>query len=587
MILLARHTPYGVCGFLEGGYCGDMSVKFELDDEELRLLEASYRLVSDASAFDDVVAHWARRLDRVDSNKLDDIEHPLLSMHMQAVSDMLEKSSEDQANDPIEQVISSVTSPATVFSSGKRVAAVNERAVTAWGLKRGRTANTDWIDPLSHASFEQMLRGATIAGNQQHSIIRTIDKDGGSGIAEIYSLLEDGQKGMVAVRAIELTWSFRVSNMLEEAFGLTEAEIDVCRLLMELRDTKLIAGQRGSSFNTVRAQLLTIFEKTETKSQVDLVRLLAMISQRLNHDFGGSSAEWEDPLGREEIFLDKNGRAIAYSWAGDPDGRPALFSHGLATGYLLPDEGMRALKKHNIKLYLISRPGFGNSDPAPLDENIQVNADAVIALSRHLDIDRWIVMGQGSGSLPLFRAHSNPASAIAGIACIGIYFPFTKKMRFEDYSNTRKVALRLASASPKFADLMAKISYRSMRASGPEFIVRSIYSECEVNDALLNDPDCRAFVRAAYSMLSVHKHHALAADLRMLTSDWATDLENCKIPVRYLHGTKDPANPVAAVEKFIASRPNMGLDIVEGGGELLFFSHSELLVNTLAEMMDL
>lgn len=558
----------------------------ELDHEELQLLEASYRLVHDASAFDDVVVHWAKRLDRLDASKLDDIEHPLLGMHMQAVSDMLEKTGDKQANDPVEQAISSFTSPAAVLSNGKKVAAVNERAAVSWNLKRGLEADTDWIDPLSLPSFEQMLRGSVTGANRQHSIVRTINKDGTSGIAEIYSLPEDGKKGMVAIRALELNWSTRISIMLEEAFGLTQAEIDVCRLLMELRDTKLISEQRGASFSTVRKQLLAIFDKTETNSQVDLIRLLAMISQRLDHGMSGASARWEDPLGREEIILDNHGKAIAYSWIGDPDGTPALFSHGLATGYLMPDDGIRALKKQKIKLYLISRPGFGNSEPAPTEDIVQANADAVTALARHLNISRWVVMGQGSGSLPLFRAHANPGSAIAGILCIGIYFPFKKKMRFSDYSNSRRVALRLASASPKFAELMAKISYRSMRATGPEFIVRSIYSESEVNDKVLDDPDCRALVRAAYSMLTVHKHHALTADLQMLTSDWTSDLEQCKIPVRYLHGTRDPANPIAEVEKFIASRPNMTLDIVDGGGELLFFSHAELLANTLAGMID-
>lgn len=71
----------------------------------------------------------------------------------------------------------------------------------------------------------------------------------------------------------------------------------------------------------------------------------------------------------------------------------------------------------------------------------------------------------------------------------------------------------------------------------------------------------------------------------MLTADWTTDLENCDVPVCYLHGTKDPANPIADVQKFVATRRNMKLDIVEGAGELLFFSHAELLVERLAKMM--
>ncbi len=558
-----------------------MAKESELDQDDLRLLEASYRLVADVSAYDDVISHWAKRLDRVDSKKLVRMEQPMLIWHMRAVSEMLEKSNEDQANDPIEQAISSITAPAVVLSSGKRVAALNERAVKLWGLKRGTESSLDWIDRGSLSHINQMLRtqGTT---NRQHAIVRTIDVDGNSGVAEIYHLQEKGGQGMIAIRGLELQWSLRIANMLEEAFGLTNAEISVCRLLVDLRDTKLIAKERGTSFNTVRAQLLTIFDKTETTSQVDLVRLLAMISQRLNQGFTGNSAAWEDPLGREEIFTDQHGRSIAYSWAGDPDGRPALFSHGLATGYLLPSEGMAALKKYKIKLYLISRPGFGNSDPAPAGDIVQTNADAINSLARHLKIDQWATMGQGSGSLPLLRAQSAKDSSISGIVCIGIFFAFTNKMRFQNYSNPRAVALRLASTSPTLAELMGKILYQAMRIKGPEFIANSIYSDCEVNRTILQDADCRTFIRAAYSMLCVHKHRALTSELGMLTADWSRDLENCNAPIRFLHGIKDPTNPVKQVQAFVDQRPNMHLDIVQDGGELLFFSHAEMLVNKLA-----
>lgn len=562
-----------------------MTNKSELDEDDLRLLEASYRLVADAGAFHDVISRWAKRLERVDSKKLARLDQPMLIWHMRAVSEMLERSIEDHANDPVEQAISSVTAPAVVLTSGKRVAALNDRGAKLWSLKRGTESNLDWIESGSLGHIDQMLRTQGNA-NRQHAIVRTIDIDGNSGVAEIYHLLEKGSQGMIAIRGLELQWSLRIANMLQEAFGLTDAEVDVCRLLIDLRDTKLIAKERGSSFNTVRAQLLNIFDKTETTSQVDLVRLLALISQRLNHSFGGNSATWEDPLGREEIFTDQHGRAIAYSWAGDPDGRPALYSHGLATGYLLPNDGMAALKKHKIKLYAISRPGFGNSDPLPLGENVvQSNANAINALAGHLGIDRWTTMGQGSGSLPLFRAQSEQNSAINGIICVGIYFPFTNKMRFQDYSNLRRVALRLASASSTLAELIGKISYQAMRANGPEFIVNSIYSDCEVNRTVLQDVDCQAFIRTAYSMLCVHNHRALTSELGILTADWGSDLENCHVPVRFLHGTKDPADPVKQVQAFVDQRSNMHLDVVEDGGELLFFSHAEMLVDKLAEMM--
>ena len=64
---------------------------------------------------------------------------------------------------------------------------------------------------------------------------------------------------------------------LHELFGLTRAEVAVAKALFEGMTTREAAGSLGVSFFTVRAHLARICEKTQTRGQVDLARLLMRV----------------------------------------------------------------------------------------------------------------------------------------------------------------------------------------------------------------------------------------------------------------------------------------------------------------------
>jgi DNA-binding CsgD family transcriptional regulator len=67
---------------------------------------------------------------------------------------------------------------------------------------------------------------------------------------------------------------------LPELVGLTDAERDVVRLLIDGEDNRAIAGQRGASVNTVGNQIASIFAKLGVSSRFELVELVC----RLGHD---------------------------------------------------------------------------------------------------------------------------------------------------------------------------------------------------------------------------------------------------------------------------------------------------------------
>ncbi len=63
-------------------------------------------------------------------------------------------------------------------------------------------------------------------------------------------------------------------SVLRDAFALTKSEAALAQALMGGRTLRMIAETSGRSFNTVRSHLARLMEKTGTRKQADLVRLL-------------------------------------------------------------------------------------------------------------------------------------------------------------------------------------------------------------------------------------------------------------------------------------------------------------------------
>lgn len=65
---------------------------------------------------------------------------------------------------------------------------------------------------------------------------------------------------------------------LQSVFGLTDAEVRVAQAMFEGANLQEIAARFGISHNTVRVQLASIFDKTRTNRQVDLIAMLSRLS---------------------------------------------------------------------------------------------------------------------------------------------------------------------------------------------------------------------------------------------------------------------------------------------------------------------
>jgi DNA-binding CsgD family transcriptional regulator len=79
----------------------------------------------------------------------------------------------------------------------------------------------------------------------------------------------------VAIMIIDVETAVRPEpSALQELFSLTPAEIRVVSLLVEGQSLEEIAAELGISFETVRSHLRSVFSKTATNRQGELIALV-------------------------------------------------------------------------------------------------------------------------------------------------------------------------------------------------------------------------------------------------------------------------------------------------------------------------
>lgn len=80
------------------------------------------------------------------------------------------------------------------------------------------------------------------------------------------------------IKALAVTSLDLVARRLESQWGFTHAEGQLAHWLIQGLSLDEAAERIGVSKNTVRSQLRALFDKTETRRQAELVRLLLQLS---------------------------------------------------------------------------------------------------------------------------------------------------------------------------------------------------------------------------------------------------------------------------------------------------------------------
>lgn len=157
---------------------------------------------------------------------------------------------------------------------------------------------------MPESSLTQFLAGCAaveqqIKNNQHKSAndltykVLTLEGNKASGhqeklLALYLPLIPQFTMGMFGVRPLMMLMLYHPdatvkldTTLLTAAFGLTPAECMIASLIAESKSLDEIAGALNKKTDTIRKQLQSIYQKTSTNRQVDLMRLLQQIPNNL------------------------------------------------------------------------------------------------------------------------------------------------------------------------------------------------------------------------------------------------------------------------------------------------------------------
>jgi len=241
----------------------------------------------------------------------------------------------------------------------------------------------------------------------------------------------------------------------------------------------------------------------------------------------------------------QDGRTLAFTSTGAPDGQPIVYFHG-APGSRLeggPDSMFSvALASTGIRAIAFDRPGYGASTPHPERQVIDVAGD-VTALLDELGLDRVAVIGWSAGCPHALASASRGGDRITAVGIIAGLAPI-RDVGLDGVSERPLLELA-ATDKPRLRREVTKLA-ATMRAD-PLAATMGLFDGAFTDDdlAFASDPVVTDLMVASLREAAQLDLAGYADDLIALRDDWGFALTQVTQPVHIVHGRCDRLVPVA------------------------------------------
>ncbi|WP_289042348.1 LuxR C-terminal-related transcriptional regulator [uncultured Aliiroseovarius sp.] len=523
------------------------------------------------------------------------LDDPAIASHFDragAFLDRLDQSSTqaqlDAALAPFDKVA------AFLFGDDHKVAAANPAAQARLGLRVGKplsqmSVNSEDIESVI-TTAHALLKGK----GEPAAVLRLRSRARGHFVILRLQVTQLGTGGQYILAASsEVSCPKGFSDILKRAFDLTTAEADVVRSLVECCSVKDIAEQRGRSIDTVRAQIRSILSKTETRSQVELVRLALSLMDMSNLTIGTTPGPRRESRGYATLrprpyktLITPDGRRLDYLTLGLEGGAPLLFlplDYGLVRW---PASAEAEAARRGIRVIVPVRAGFGQSDMVARDQDYDALAtqDTLQILDAE-GVTRCPIISLGADSFYAMKLAHRDLDRIAAIIAAGGVLPMTRRAQYERMEKWHRFILAGAKYTPHLLPFMVKSGFYLARKIGKRGFIHAVYGNCPADVDTFENPEVlEAMVTGSETALA-DDHSAHQAFSRMVlggqTGDW-TDLVAAlkgRLPVVFFNGTQDPQVPLGTLEEFRRDHDWIDFRVHDDAGQLIFFRHWQLVLD--------
>ncbi len=560
----------------------------EIDDLsaelDIELVSALYRAAGEPDAFEDLVGALQVRYDGASSDVLESMR-PAVTRQLDTINTIIADQGPNLSQDPLERAVEEVPTAAVVIDPFGRIILTNELGENLFRARPGERFNLELVEPTYRRQFNDFVASARLNGNQRRIIVRlNTESESPDGTPSLpielaEAMIVDSSRrdhGCIALRTMEIPWTMSIERQLEEAFGLTEAECAIAREFYELRDTKGVARRRGTSLATVQTQIKSIFAKTQTTGQAQLLQVLSVLSARAALDKRSRVAAWSNPIGREASFIRSDGRSVAYSWQGAEDGLPVLVLHGHTLGHIFPPEADRAFRAAGLKLHLLSRPGFGHSEFDPSAASSDDSARSIVEFCEEMGLQQVPVITVSSGLTGLSRALERNPLIASSIMHLG-YLWFRQLPVSRELPSIQQIIFKLAGRAPRLLSTFSRIAYRNMRRVGVDWYIDRVLGDKSHDIAYFRSSQNAGLIRAAAGHLLVQGPDLYARELYEPREPAFELLHQSTLPIMLALPEHDAIHDFSAYAEALSLNENVRLELLKDSGELYFYKAAEMI----------
>jgi pimeloyl-ACP methyl ester carboxylesterase/DNA-binding CsgD family transcriptional regulator len=573
-----------------------LTATFADRDHRAEIVERLYDVAVDPIRLEELLEVWEGRAGPLRVGPVESaipLEDPEIEAHLARATVFLDRLEAAEDQTAARSVLEDIPRSAAFLSDGGAVlVGCNRAARVAFGVAEGGP----FADLPFEAEDRALLAGVVrrVASRKAEKVVtlRIRSTVTGSPVILRVSPVDGGDaRPLALVVSTELVWPEGFQTTVQEAFGLTTAEVEIVRgvtLGLPLRD---IAEARGRSLETVRTQVRSVLAKTETHSQSELVRVvLGLMDVALIPVRGGAALQGRSTLVPRALreMRTSDGRRLTWIEFGDPQGMPVLYLH-LDFGLIRwPATAERAAASRGMRVIVPVRAGYGRTDALPKGEDhlAGVTRDYAAVLD-HLGVKGAVAIPLGADlrfAMNLSIQRPDLVRAIVGAAC---QLPLRSAAQYERMDKWQRFILANARYAPRVLPFLVQAGFSLARRLGKEAFFRQVNGGSPADMETFDRPEVRAAVLEGSDVCLAAKwsaHAAFTAECIGSEKDWSAVVRAVRVPVLLLQGDQDPQSPVATIRELAVDYPHLEVRFLPGTGQLLFMAEWPQVLDAVQAM---
>lgn len=512
--------------------------------------------------------------------------------HFGRVGQFVDQAASDERESPIVHVDKQVVPSAVINRNYDLIAsnALFDQMVDLGGLRLSELFTT----PTDKRRLETLLR----ANAETPPILVSLTLPDQSSPVFVVAMksdlldVSDRPGPFITLKISKATWNPDIVPLLETAYNLTPAEIEVLESLVESGSITDVATARARSIRTVRTQLSNIFAKLGLSGQTELALFLATLAQLMTKEGQPSDIgkDWTSASAGEVQYsqVKVRGGVASYIKYGDPKGTPVLMIHS-TTPPDMPPDFRRACDEAGLRIIAVHKPGSGGYSGRDSRAGPNELASDYAAILDAEKVEQALIAGHCSGGLYALQFAKTYPKRCRGLILIDTGLPFTGRGELMALPKGQRRTFFPARYIPEVLLVPHRIFAANFKrsAAGEASVVDYFFADDPIDQMLTRTNRHYYEITRRIIEYSFEDVDRLVADVRRWAKDWSDLLSVVDMhPIHFIHGAENRLFAASKIERWIKTQDNASAEIVDGKGQLQLYQNPSVFTKAVRQLND-